>query len=55
MTGNVLAKARSVVVRGVAVVAVIATYAMGNLGTQVAATLGVSALGLTTTATPVAA
>jgi hypothetical protein len=52
MTGNVLAKARSFVVRGMAVVAVLATYAVGTITTQVATSLGLTALTLTTTATP---
>jgi hypothetical protein len=49
---NVLATARAIVVRGLAVVAVIATYAVGSIGTQVATTIGVSTLALTTTTTP---
>jgi len=35
-----------------AVVAVIVTYAVGNVGTQLAATVGVSTLAVTTMATP---
>ena len=52
---NVLATARAIVIRGLAVVAVIATYAVGSIGTQVATTVGVSTLALTTSATPAAA
>jgi hypothetical protein len=55
MTGNVLAKARAIVIRGLAVVAVLATYAVGTIGTQIATTVGVSTLALTTSATPAAA
>ena len=55
MTGNVLAKGRAIVVRGLAVVAVLATYAVGTIGTQVATTIGVSTLALTTSATPASA
>ena len=55
MTGNVLAKARAIVVRGLVVVAVLATYAVGTIGTQLATTVGVSTLALTTSATPAAA
>ena len=55
MTGNVLARARSFIVRGLAVVAVVVTYVVGSLGTQVASWVGVSVstLALTTmTSTP---
>jgi len=38
-----------------AVGAVIATYAVGSIGTQVAATVGLSTLALTTSATPASA
>ncbi len=55
MKGNILAKARATVVRGLAVVAVIATYAVGSLGAQVATTMGISTLALTTSATPAGA
>ena len=55
MTMNVRAKARAVLVRPLAVAAVIATYAAGSIGTQLATTLGVSTLVLTTSATPAAA
>ncbi len=50
--GNVLAKARSLVIRGLAVCAVILTYAFGGVITQVATAVGVSGLVLTTTSTP---
>jgi hypothetical protein len=53
MTGNVLARMRSFIIRGLAVLAVIVTYAVTSLGTQVASLVGVSTLALTTmTATP---
>ena len=52
---NVLASARAVVIRGLAVVAVLVTYAVGTIGTQVATTVGVSTLALTTSATPASA
>jgi hypothetical protein len=52
MTGNVLSKVRSFIVRGLAVVAVVATYAIGNIGAQIATSVGVSAVALTSTATP---
>jgi hypothetical protein len=52
MAENVFVKARSVFVRSLAVIAVIATYAVSNISTQVATSLGISALTLTTTATP---
>jgi hypothetical protein len=53
MTGNVLARLRSFIIRGLAVLAVIVTYAVTSLGTQVASWVGVSTLALTTmTATP---
>ena len=55
MRKNVRAKARAVLIRAAALVAVLATYAAGNIGTQVATTLGVSTLALTTSATPAAA
>jgi len=38
-----------------AVVAVLATYAVGTIGTQLATTVGVSTLALTTSATPASA
>jgi hypothetical protein len=52
MTGNALAKVRSVLVRGLAVAAVVVTYAVGSVGTQVAGIVGVSTLALATTTTP---
>jgi hypothetical protein len=52
MTGNVLTKARSFLVRGMAVVAVLATYAASTVTTQVATSLGLTALTLTATSTP---
>jgi len=47
-----LAKLRAMLIRGLAVVAVVMTYAVANLGTQVATTLGISAAALTTTTNP---
>jgi hypothetical protein len=55
MAGNILAKARAAAIRGLAVVAVVATYGAGAIGAQVAATVGLSTLALTTSATPAAA
>ena len=52
MTENVLAKVRSFLVRGLAVVAVVLTYALGGVGTQVASIVGISSLALATTTTP---
>jgi hypothetical protein len=52
MARNVLQKARSFLIRGLAVVAVVGTYVLGNLGAQIATTLGISTLALTTTSTP---
>jgi hypothetical protein len=49
---NVLAKARVIVIRAAALAAVLVTYALGSIGTQVATTLGVSTLALTTSSTP---
>jgi hypothetical protein len=51
MRENVLAKARTIVIRTLAIVAVLATYAVGSIGTQVATTLGISTLALTTSST----
>jgi len=48
---NVLAKARVIVIRAAALAAVLVTYAVGSIGTQVATTLGVSTLALTTSST----
>jgi len=49
---NIVAKVRAVVVRALAVVVVLATYAAGSIGSQVAATAGISSLALTTSAAP---
>src|SRR5262245_35717951 len=51
MTGNALAKVRFFFVRGLAVLAVIVTYAIGTIGPQVAAGVGISALALPTSTT----
>ena len=48
MTGTVFARVRSLLIRGVAVVAVVLTYALGNVGTQVLSVAGISSLALTT-------
>src|ERR1043166_9754499 len=55
MAAKILAKARAAVIRGLAVVAVVATYAVGSIGTQVAATVGFSTLALAASATPAGA
>ena len=55
MAGHVGAKARAIVIRALAVVAVLVTYAVGSIGAQVATTVGVSTLALTTSATPAGA
>ena len=52
MPGSVPVKLRSFVVRGLAMVGVVAAFALGGLGTQVATTLGVSSLALMTSTTP---
>jgi len=52
MEANVLAKARGLLIRGLAVVAVLGTYALSTVGTQIASVVGVSSLVMTTTATP---
>ena len=49
MTGKVLSKSRSFVVRGLATAGVIAAFALGSFGTQVATTLGLSGLAVITT------
>ena len=43
---------RAFLVRSLAVMTVVLTYAFGNIGTQVVSLAGISALGITTTATP---
>src|SRR6516225_6269293 len=45
-------KIRSFMVRGLAVITVVLTYALGNVGTQVLSVAGISAVGGTATATP---
>jgi hypothetical protein len=52
MTTTVGARIRAFLVRFLAVVAVVLTYAMGSVGTQVLGVAGISAVGLATTATP---
>ena len=52
MSGFVATKLRSFLVRSLAVVAVVAAYAFGTIGTQVLSMAGISAVALTTTAQP---
>jgi hypothetical protein len=61
MTASVVARARSFLIRGLAVVAVVVTYAVGSVGSHVLSITGVSSLlsavgvssvVLTATATP---
>jgi hypothetical protein len=52
MTGTVVARARALLIRGLAVAVVVFTYAVGNIGTQVLTTVGVSSLALTTSTKP---
>ena len=51
MTGNALATARSILLRSLAVVAVVLTYAVGTVGTHVASMVGISTLALATSTT----
>jgi len=46
-----ITKARGFLLRGLAVMAVVLTYAVGTVGTQVAAVVGISSLALATTTT----
>ena len=55
MTRTVLAKVRSYAIRGVAVMAVLLTYAVSSVGTQVLSVVGISTLALATSTTPAAA
>ena len=52
MAGNILVTTRSLAIRGLAMAAVLATFALGNLGAQVATALGVSSVALVTTTAP---
>jgi hypothetical protein len=52
MTGSVLSRARSFLIRSLAVLAVIMTYAVTTVGTHVASVIGVSSLALVTTTKP---
>jgi hypothetical protein len=45
-------KIRSFLVRALAVITVVLTYTLGNVGTQVLSVAGISAVGVTATATP---
>ena len=52
MTGTVVAKMRAFLIRALAVVAVVGTYAATSVGTQILGAIGVTGVVLTTTATP---
>ena len=52
MPGNVVAKVRTFLLRGLAVAAVVLTYTLSSVGIQVASIVGVSSVVLATTATP---
>jgi hypothetical protein len=52
MTKFFVARVRSFLVRAVAVVAVVLTYALATAGTHVLSVAGVTGLALTTSATP---
>jgi hypothetical protein len=52
MTSTVVAALRRFLIRGLAVVAVVLTYALGNIGTHVLSVVGISTIAVTTTATP---
>jgi hypothetical protein len=47
MTGDIMTKLRAILIRGLAVVAVVMTYAVGTIGT-----VGLAGLGLSATSTP---
>jgi hypothetical protein len=55
MTGTLVTRLRSFMVRSIAVAAVVLAYGLGNVGTQVLSVAGLSGLALATTATPAAA
>jgi hypothetical protein len=52
MPGNVVAKMRAYLLRGLAVVAVVLTYSLSTVGIQLASIVGVSSVVLATSATP---
>ena len=52
MTETVIARMRSFLVRGLAVLALIGTYALSGVGTQVLSTVGLSSFMVASTATP---
>ena len=52
MSATLVAALRSFLIRGLAVVAVVLTYALGSVGTHVLTIAGVSTLAVATTATP---
>jgi hypothetical protein len=52
MTETVIAGMKSFLVRGLAVLALILTYALSGVGTQVLSTVGLTSLMVASTATP---
>jgi hypothetical protein len=52
MTRTVVVALRSFLIRGLAVSAVVLTYALGSIGTHVLTVAGISTLAVSTTATP---
>jgi hypothetical protein len=52
MTGTIVSKTRSFLIRGAAVAAVVITYALGSVGTHILSVAGISTLAMTTTAGP---
>ena len=52
MTEIIAARARALLVRGLAVAAVVLTYAAGSVGTQVLSAVGISSLALTSSVAP---
>ena len=52
MTGTIVTKMRAFLIRGLAVVAVVGTYAASSVGTHILGAIGVTGVVLTTTATP---
>ena len=55
MTNIVVSKLRSFLIRALAVVAVVTTYVVGSVGTQVLGVAGISGLALVTTTKPAVA
>jgi hypothetical protein len=52
MIGAAVARLRAILIRGLAVAAVVFTYALGSVGTHVLGVVGISTAALTTTAAP---